>query len=305
MSGYLLRRLLAAVPLLLGAATLVFLLVHLVPGDPARVMLGAGARDDDVAAFRLRLGLDRPMSEQYLRFLGGLSRGDLGTSLHYQDPVGDLIVERLPATARLAVATLFVALLAAMPAGLVAAVRPGGWWDRITAILASLALALPTFWLGPLLVMTFSIRWRLLPVSGSDAPGALVLPAATLAFPVAALLTRLLCVSVRDHAGATYVIAARARGRGSVGALVHALRNAIGPVVTMVGLQTGSLLTGAILTETIFAWPGMGRLLVRAITYRDYPLVEGCVLWFAIIYMLANLACDAVRAALDPRLARP
>jgi peptide/nickel transport system permease protein len=304
-SGYLLRRLLAAVPLLFAAATLVFLLVHMVPGDPVRVMLGAGAREDDVTAFRLRLGLDRPIGEQYARFLTGLARGDLGTSLHYQDPVSDLLLERFPGTARLAAMTLLLALLASLPAGLAAAVRAGGWWDRMTTALASLALALPTFWLGPLLILLFSIRLRWLPVSGSEAPGALVLPAVTLAFPVAALLTRLLCVSVRDQVGAAYVAAARARGRTPTGALAHALRNAVGPVVTTIGLQTGSLLTGAILTETIFAWPGIGRLLVRAITYRDYPLVEGCVLFFAVVYVLANLSCDVVRAALDPRLARP
>jgi len=305
LSGYLLRRLLAAIPLLLGAATLVFLLVHLVPGDPVRLMLGAGARDSDVAEFRSRLGLDRPFGEQYLRFVGGLIRGDLGTSLHYQDPVGALLRERLPSTIRLATATLLLALLVAVPAGLLAAVRPGGWWDRLSTAIASMALSMPSFWLGPLLVLLFSIRLRWLPVSGSEAPGALVLPAATLAFPIAALLARLLCVSVRDQAAAAYVTAARARGLGRGSALLHAVRNAIGPVVTMVGLQTGSLLTGAILTETIFAWPGMGRLLVRAITYRDYPLVEGCVLAFAFIYTLANLACDGLRVALDPRLARP
>ena len=304
MSGYLLRRLLATVPLLIGAATLVFLLVHLVPGDPVRAMLGAGARDSDVSLFRNRLGLDRPVGEQYLRYVGGLIKGDLGTSLHYQDPVATLLRERLPSTARLAAATLLAALLAAVPAGLLAAVRPGGWWDRLSTAIASLALAMPSFWLGPLLVLLFSIRLRWLPVSGSEAPGAIVLPAATLAFSIAALLARLLCASVRDQAAAAYVTAARARGLGRGSALLHAVRNAIGPVVTTIGLQTGSLLTGAILTETIFAWPGMGRLLVRAISYRDYPLVEGCVLAFAIIYMLANLACDAVRVALDPRLSR-
>jgi peptide/nickel transport system permease protein len=290
--------------LLAGAATLVFLLVHLVPGDPVRAMLGAGARDADVIEFRSRLGLDRPIGEQYLIFVGRLARGDLGTSLHYQDPVFNLMLERLPGTARLAAATLLVALLAALPSGLLAAVRPGGWWDRMTTFSASLALALPSFWLGPLLVLLFSIRLRWLPVSGSEAPGALVLPAATLAFPIAALLARLLCASVREQTAAPYVTAARARGLGPLRALLHAVRNALGPVVTMIGLQTGSLLTGAILTETIFAWPGLGRLLVRAITYRDYPLVEGCVLAFAVIYMTANVACDALRVALDPRLAR-
>jgi peptide/nickel transport system permease protein len=301
-TGYLLRRLVAAVPLFVGAATLVFLLVHLVPGDPVRVMLGAGARESDVAEFRHRLGLDLPLVVQYLRYMGGLLRGDAGVSLHYQDPVGALLLERLPDTARLAGATLFAALLIAGPAGLLAAARPGGWFDRFTTALAALALAMPSFWLGPLLVLGFSIGLGWFPVSGSEAPGALILPAATLAFPIAALVTRLLAVALRRETATGYVAAARARGRGAVGALAHALRNAAGPVVTVIGLQTGSLLTGAILTEMVFAWPGIGRLLVRAITYRDFPLVQGCVLAFALIYMTANLACDVLRATLDPRL---
>lgn len=302
MTGYLLRRLLAAVPLLFGAATVVFLILHLVPGDPARLMLGPGARDSDVADYRARLGLDRPLGAQYLEFVGRLARGDLGRSLHYDDPVAALLAERFPSTLLLGFAALTAAVALAIPAGVAAVVWRGGYFDRALAALSAAAMAMPSFWLGPILVVLFSIRLRWLPVSGADAPGALILPAATLAIPVAALLARLLAVSLLEESRAPYVVAARARGIGPAGALLHAARNAAGPVLTAVGLQTGALLTGAILTETVFAWPGVGRLLVHGITYRDYPLVQGLVLAFAVVYLLANLVADVARAAIDRRL---
>ena len=305
MSGYLVRRLLAALPLLFGAATIVFLILHLVPGDPARLMLGPGAPDADVAAFRARLGLDRPLPAQYLEFVGRLLHGDLGRSLHYDDGVAALLAERFPSTLRLGLAALLAALALAVPAGVAAVVWRGGAVDRGLSVVSAAAMAMPSFWLGPLLVVLFSIRLRWLPVSGADAPGALVLPAATLALPVAALLARLIAVALLEEWRAPYVTAARARGLGNAGALVHAARNAAGPVLTVLGLQTGALLTGAILTETVFAWPGVGRLLVHGITYRDYPLVQGLVLAFAAVYLLANLAADVARATLDRRVLLP
>ena len=304
MTGYLLRRGLMMAPLLLGAASVVFLLIHLIPGDPAQAMLGPGALPADIQALQARLGLDRPLGIQFLAFLGALLRGDLGVSIHYQDPVGSLLLERLPATAMLATATLAMALLLAVPAGVMAALRPSGAADRATAVLAAVALSLPSIWLGPLLVILFSIRLNWLPVSGADRPSSIILPAATLAFSTGALLARLLRTSLAEELGSLYVRSARARGLSRLAAaLRHALRNACGPVVTTVALQVGSLLTGAILTETIFAWPGLGRLLVRAISYRDYPLVQGCVLLFAALYIGTQLLCDAVRGALDPRVA--
>ena len=303
MTGYLTRKLLLALPILLGTATLVFLLVHLVPGDPARAMLGPGASDSEVQAVRHAMGLDRRLDAQYARFLADLARLDLGTSIHYHDPVATLLRDRLPATAVLASATMLLAWLLALPAGFAAARRPGGAVDRAIGMSTSVALAMPSFWLGPVLVILFSIRLRWFPVSGADAPGSLFLPALTLAVPIAALLARLLRASLLDESGAAYVAAARARGLSRLAALGHALRNALGPVMTMAALQTGSLLTGAILTETIFAWPGLGRLLVRAIAYRDYPLMQGAVLLFALLYLLVNLASDLMRAALDPRQA--
>jgi len=303
-TGYLLRRGLMMAPLLLGAASVVFLLIHLIPGDPAQAMLGPGALPADIQALQARLGLDRPLGIQFLAFLGALLRGDLGVSIHYQDPVGSLLLERLPATAMLATATLAMALLLAVPAGVMAALRPSGAADRATAVLAAVALSLPSIWLGPLLVILFSIRLNWLPVSGADRPSSIILPAATLAFSTGALLARLLRTSLAEELGSLYVRSARARGLSRLAAaLRHALRNACGPVVTTVALQVGSLLTGAILTETIFAWPGLGRLLVRAISYRDYPLVQGCVLLFAALYIGTQLLCDAVRGALDPRVA--
>ncbi len=304
MSGYFLRRILSAAPLLLGVATIIFSLIHLIPGDPVEVMLGAGAGAGDVADLRHRLGLDRPLTHQYASFLVGLLRGDLGTSLRYRDPVIDLVAERLPATLLLALASMVLAAAVSLPAGIGAALRPGGLIDRITSFGSVLALSLPSFWLGPLLILLFAIRLDWLPVSGMDEPGALVLPSVTLAAALAALLTRLLRAALLEERSALYVRAALARGLSPASAaLRHALRNALPVVITVAGLQLGSLLTGAILTETIFSWPGLGRLLVQAIAHRDYPLVQGTVLLFAAIYIAVNLAADLLHALLDPRSA--
>jgi peptide/nickel transport system permease protein len=304
LTGYAFRRLLVTVPLALGAATIVFLFLHLVPGDPVQAMLGPAARESDLRALRLQLGLDRPLAVQYADYLAGLAHGDLGTSLHYGDPVLGLLTERLPLTAALAAATLLGALLLSLPAGIAAGLRPGTPMDRLLAAASSGAMALPSFWLGPMLLLVFAIGLRWLPVSGADVPESVVLPAVTLAMPMAALLSRLLAVALRQEIGRAYVVSARARGRGRDAAAVrHALRNASGPMLTALGVQLGSLLTGAVLTETIFAWPGIGRLLVRGISYRDYPLVQGCILLFAVLYLGANLACDLGRAVLDPRVA--
>ncbi len=304
MIGFLLRRTLLAVPLLLGVATIVFSLIHLIPGDPVEVMLGAGAGAADVSGLRHRLGLDRPLLLQYADFMVRLLRGDLGISLRYQDPVGALLAERYPATLLLASCSMILALLLAIPAGVAAALRPGGLADRLTSVASAMALSLPSFWLGPLLILVFAIRLDLLPVSGMDSPAAVLLPAFTLALSLAALLTRLLRASLLEESGANYLRAARSRGLSRVGAVVrHALRNALAPVLTVAALQLGSLLTGAILTETIFAWPGLGRLLIQAIAHRDYPLVQGCVLLIAATYVAVNLAADLLHVLLDPRAA--
>lgn len=304
MTGYVLRRVALAAPLLLGVATIVFSLIHLIPGDPVEVMLGPGAGAGDVSDLRHRLGLDRPLAEQYAVFLRGLLRGDLGLSLRYRDPVATLIAERYPATLLLAAASLLMALAAALPAGVAAALRPGGLVDHLTALGSVLALSLPSFWLGPLLILVFAIRLDWLPVSGLDSPASVLLPAATLALSLAALLARLVRASLAEETGAPYVRAARARGlSAAAGTIRHALRNALVPVVTAAGLQLGSLLTGAVLTETIFSWPGLGRLLVQAITHRDYPLVQGCVLLIAATYVAVNLGTDLLQALLDPRAA--
>jgi len=283
-------------------ATVVFALIHLIPGDPVEVMLGAGAGAADVADLRHRLGLDRPLPEQYGAFIGGLARGDLGLSLRYHDPIAGLLLERAPATAALALASLGIAFLLAIPGAVGAALKPGGRVEWLTSLGAVLARSIPTFWLGPILILQFAIRLNWLPASGFDSPAALLLPALTLALPLAGLLTRLIRATLLEQTSAIYLRAARARGLSLGAAMVrHALRNALAPVVTVIALQLGSLMTGAILTETVFAWPGLGRLLVQAISTRDYPLVQGSVLLIAMTYILTNLAADLLHGLLDPR----
>ena len=302
-TGYAVRRLALAVPMLLGTATIVFSLIHLIPGDPAEVMLGPGAGAGDVQELRHRLGLDRPLALQYAQYVTGLLRGDFGVSLTYHDPVGALIAERYPATLLLASASLAVAVLISLPAGVAAALRPGGLADRLASFASVAALSVPSFWLGPLLILLFSLRLGWLPVSGRGGLAHLALPATTLGLGMSAILVRLVRTSMIVALGEDYVRSARAKGAPEWRVIaVHALRNALLPVTTVAGLQAGALLAGAIITETIFAWPGLGRLLVQAIDARDYPLVQGCVLAIGLTYVGVNTATDLLHRAIDPRL---
>lgn len=303
MARYLLRRLLLTVPVLLGVATLVFALIHLVPGDPAQAMLGEGAAAQDVTRLREQLGLDRPLVVQYTSFLGGLMRGDLGTSLRFDRPVAVLILERLPATAELAGAAMLVAIGLAIPLGIAAAVWRSTFVDHAAMTVALAGISLPNFWLGPLLAIVFAVELGWFPVSGRGTWGHLVLPAVTLGTALAAILARMTRASLLDELREPYVLAAAARGASRARVvLAHAFRNSLLPIVTIVALQFGSVLTGAVITETIFAWPGVGRLLIQSIDFRDYPLVQGCILVIAVTYVTMNLLTDIAYGFLDPRI---
>jgi peptide/nickel transport system permease protein len=303
MLRFLIRRVVLTLPVLLGVATLVFSLIHLVPGDPAQAMLGDGASPEDIARLRHTLGLDRPLLEQYARYLAGLARGDLGTSLRTAKPVSSQIVERVPATVELAATAMVVAVCLSLPLGVIAAVRRGTWVDQGAMTLALIGISVPGFWLGPLLALLFGVELGWLPVSGRGTWANLVLPAATLGAALAAILARMTRASVLEELRELYVLAARARGVTRARAIVaHALRNSLIPIVTILGLQLGAVLTGSIITETIFAWPGIGRLLIQSISFRDYPMVQGCILFIALTYVSMNLLTDLVYGWLDPRI---
>lgn len=303
MFRFLVRRLLLVVPVLVGVATLVFLLIHLVPGDPAQVMLGESAASADVGDLRARLGLDRPLLIQYGHFMTGIARGDLGTSYRYNTPVAREIRLRLGRTIQLALAAMAWALLLAVPLGIVGALFRGRLPDQAAMTLSLVGVSMPPFWLGPLLALFLSVELGWLPVSGTGSAAHLVLPALTLGTALAALVARMTRASLVEELRELYVVAAEARGVSRRRAVVaHALRNGLIPVVTIVGLQLGAVLTGTIVTETIFAWPGVGRLLIQAISFRDYPLVQGCILLIAATYVLVNLVVDLAYGVLDPRI---
>jgi peptide/nickel transport system permease protein len=303
MIRFVLRRLLLAVPVLFGVATLVFSLIHLVPGDPVEVMLGESASAIDVADMRARLGLDRPLVVQYASFMAGALHGDLGRSLRTNEPVTTAITARMPATFELAAAAMTMAVLIAVPLGILAAVRAGTRVDHAATTLALVGMSMPNFWLGPLLAILFAVELGWLPVSGRGTPAHLVLPAVTLGAPIAAMLARMTRASMLEELRQEYVLAARSRGVSVARAVLkHAFRNSLIPIVTVLGLQFGSVLTGAVITETIFAWPGIGRLLVQSITARDYPAVQGCILLIAISYVSMNLIVDLLYGVLDPRI---
>jgi peptide/nickel transport system permease protein len=300
---YLVRRILLTIPVLLGVATLVFSLIHLVPGDPAQAMLGDGAAPQDVAELRTSLGLDRPLLEQYVTFLRHAITGDLGQSFRTGQPVTAMIVERMPATAELAVAAMIVAILIALPLGVVAAVWRGTAADYGAMTFALAGVSIPNFWLGPLLAIVFAVELGWLPVSGRGTLAHLILPAVSLGLALAAILARMTRASLLDELRELYVRAAQARGVSRVIAItMHALRNSMVPLLTIVALQFGAVLTGAVITETIFAWPGIGRLLIQSIGFRDYPMVQGCILLIAVTYVTVNLVTDLMYGVLDPRI---
>jgi ABC-type dipeptide/oligopeptide/nickel transport system permease component len=300
---YLIRRVLLTIPVLLGVATLVFSLIHLVPGDPAQAMMGDGAAPQDVAELRKTLGLDQPLLTQYATFLRRALQGDLGKSFRTGQPVTQMVAERIPATAELAVAAMLVAIVIAIPLGVVAAVKRGTAADYGAMTFALAGVSIPNFWLGPLLAIVFAVEHGWLPVSGRGTLAHLVLPAISLGLALAAILARMTRASLLEELNELYVRAARARGVSRPAAIAtHALRNSMIPLLTIVALQFGAVLTGAVITETIFAWPGIGRLLIQSIGFRDYPMVQGCILLIAVTYVTVNLVTDLMYGVLDPRI---
>jgi peptide/nickel transport system permease protein len=301
--AYLTRRLFALIPVALGVATLTFAVIHLVPGDPVIAMLGETAAPADVEGMRHQLGLDRPVLEQYFSYLGGLAVGDLGESISYRKPVSRIIAERYPATIELAAAGMLVALLIAFPLGIIAGSKPGGAGDIGAMGFAILGISVPHIYLGPLLMILFSLDLRWLPLTGRGGFSHLVLPAITLGTALAAIIARMLRQSLIGVRESDYMRTAISKGLSQRAALIrHGLRNALTSVITIIGLQMGSLLSGTLITEMIFSWPGLGRLLISAIGARDYPTVEGCVLAFALTYVLVNMATDVIYALVDPRV---
>jgi len=305
-----LRRVVTTLPVLWVVVTVVFLMIHLVPGDPIVQMLGDGATAGDIAGLRHAYGLDVPLGTQYLRYWSGLLHGNLGQSLRLHDSVLHLILQRYPYTLALTLAAMLIGVGLAIPAGVASARRVNRWPDRTIGFASLVGLSFPNFALGPILILVFAIDLALLPVSGAGVDAGdfvrhLVLPAITLGSGLAAILTRMVRTSMLEELGQDYIRTARAKGLSeNVVVYRHALRNALNPVLTVIGLQFGSLLAGAIVTETIFGWPGIGRLTLSAISNRDYALVQGCILAIGLSYVVVNLLTDSVYALADPRMRR-
>jgi len=296
-------RVLYTIPVVWLVVSVVFLLIHLVPGDPIQQMLGEGAAAADLQAARHAYGLDLPLGQQYLHYWHGVLRGDLGTSLRFDQSVSSLIAERYPYTMELTVAALALALLLSIPAGVRSARRRDRWDDRALSFISLLGLSFPNFALGPILILFFSIFLGLLPVSGSGTFAHIILPAITMGGALAAILTRMVRTTMLEELGQDYIRTARAKGLPErVVIYRHALRNALVPILTVIGLQFGALLAGAIVTETIFSWPGIGRLTIQAISNRDYMLVQGCVLAIGLTYIAVNFLTDIAYSLANPRI---
>ncbi len=304
MSGmFLLRRAFHSIVVLLGALTLVFVVVRLVPADPVRIMSGPDASPKEIEATREALGFNKPIYVQYAIYLKNVVHGDLGRSLRQHRPTFGLVMERFPATIQLAMASMFLAVLVAIPAGIFAAMKRGTVYDTLTVGASLLGQSVPTFWLGIVLIMVFAVRFRVLPTSGYGGWRHLLLPTITLALYMMALITRMNRSSMLEVLSADYLRTARAKGVHERGVLLrHALRNALIPVVTVIGLQTGTLLGGAVITETVFAWPGIGSLAVDSITTLDYPVVQAVVILSGGIFVIINFVLDVVYTWLDPRI---
>jgi peptide/nickel transport system permease protein len=303
MLRYIASRLLYTVPVVWLVVSVVFLLIHLVPGDPIQQMLGEGASSTDIQAARHAYGLDVPLGRQYVNYWKGVLRGDLGRSFRYDQPVSRVIAQRYPQTLELTAASMLVALLISLPAGVRSARRRNRWDDRALSFLSLLGLSFPNFALGPILILVFAIYLGVLPVSGAGSAAHLVLPAVTMGGSLAAILTRMVRTSMLEELNQDYIRTARAKGLSEhVIVYKHALRNALIPVLTVVGLQFGALLAGAIVTETIFSWPGIGRLTITAIGNRDYYLVQGSILMIGLTYVAVNFMTDFFYSLANPRI---
>lgn len=286
-----------------GVSLLTFLLIHLVPGDPVEVMLGDSVTVADRAQLRAELGLDQPLIQQFGTYLAKLAHGDFGRSIHTKTPIIELIKTRYPTTLKLAFLSLLVGLSIGLPLGIYAALKAGKWQDLIVTIVSVRLSAMPAFWLGPMLMLIFAVWLGWLPVSGMESNASIVLPALTLGLGLSAILTRMTRTSLLEVLNDDYIRTARAKGLTEANVIIrHALRAALLPIITIVGLQMGSLLAGTVITETIFSWDGIGRLLVESIEKRDYPVTQACVLVVALSYVLVNLLTDILYRLADPRV---
>lgn len=303
MITYIARRALAGIPTLWGVATVVFVMARLLPGDPARVIAGLLASPEDVERIRHQMGLDQPLGVQYLDFLGSLLHLNLGISAHTNAPVIEEIGSRLPYTIELAVIALAIAVTAGVLAGVVAAIRRNTLLDLLISGLSVFGVSMPVYWLGLMMIILFAIELHIFPAAGADEPTSIVMPALTLALFSVGLIARMTRSSMLEVLGQDYVRTARAKGAPFRSVVFrHALRNALLPIMTVIGLQLGALLGGAVVTETVFAWPGVGRLLVDSIFFRDYPVVQGLVLMFGTTFVVINLLVDLLYAYVDPRI---
>ncbi len=303
MFHFLISRIASALFVVFGVTCLVFLFLHMVPGDPVEVMLGESAQPADREALRHALGLDQPLLTQFGQYLGNLVQLDLGNSLYSQRPIVDMLVERIPATAQLAIASLIVAVLIAFPLGVLAAVRKDTHWDQTAMGLSLLGVSIPNFLMGPILILVFSLWLGWFPVSGRDGIASLILPAITLGTAMAAILSRMVRATLLETLNEDYIRTARAKGMSErVVIWRHAMRNALLPVITLLGLQLGVLLGGAVITEVVFSWPGLGQLTIESIQKRDYPVVQACVLIISLTYVAVNTLTDLVYGWLDPRV---
>jgi ABC-type dipeptide/oligopeptide/nickel transport system permease component len=301
---YIIRRLAQMIPITFGILTLVFSLIHLIPGDPAIQIAGENARPEDVQQVRHALGLDQPLGRQYVHYLVNVVHGDLGRSFQTNESVAVQIRQRYPATIELAFGAMLIALLVAFPLGIISAIYRNSWIDNVARFFALLGVSMPSFWFGPLLIIAFAINHEWFPVSGRDEGlRSLVLPAVTMGLALSAILTRMIRVSLAEELTQLYVTTAVAKGVSRGKAIFrHALKNALIPVITVLALQFGSLLTGAIITEQIFSWPGLGRLLIDSISKRDYPQVQASILVIALTYIFVNFASDLLYGVVDPRI---
>ena len=300
---FLIKKLLGFATVIFGVLLLTFLLIHAVPGDPVEVMLGESASMADRQALRADLGLNQPLIQQFGHYLSSLSRGDFGESIHTKTPIIELIKARYPATLKLAFLSLLIGLGVGIPLGIYAALKAGHWQDLVVTLVSVRLSAMPAFWLGPILMLVFAVWLGWLPVSGMDSGASIILPALTLGFGLSAILTRMTRTSLLEVLNDDYIRTARAKGLSESTVIIrHALRAALLPIITIVGLQMGSLLAGTVITETIFSWDGIGRLLVESIEKRDYPVTQACVLVVALSYVLVNLFTDILYRFADPRV---